>query len=470
MLFNNPPLQYAPRIGLAWDVFGDGKTALRTGFGIFYGRAFGVATIGATGAGVGPLAAPPNYQAPLILNTSINSLVGSPVVYTPQNTTGGSLDYKPPSTYDWSFGIQRDLGKGFVLDTTYVGNVAHNQFNQGRIDFNAVKPYTIWSPTGGVNPKYLDPTSGGGGTGGFYSTNLIRALSGGYRGWGAIQMYTQDGASNYHALQLSINRRFSNRFQFGGNYTWSKTITYNRNQWVDDKLLKNVTSNRPHAVNLNWGYDIPSLAKYINNNLIARHVFDGWRWSGVGTFFYGQALAISCSANGAPIGYWTGTPTGGFPFRCQQNGSLWLADGATPSSIYTGTNASLAAADRRLWYPFKAASFELPSATSFGIGNAQPTMTYGPGVVNFDMALQKDIAVSLRDHSVTLSFKGEAFNVFNHFNPGNPATALAINCAPSNGQCTSPTSLSSYTSTTFGTITSAAVQARHVSLTLRLRF
>ncbi len=470
MLFNNPPLQYAPRIGLAWDVFGDGKTALRTGFGIFYGRAFGVATIGATGQGVGPLAAPPIYQAPLILNTSINSLIGSPVVYTPQNTTGGSLDYKPPATYNWSFGIQRDLGMGFVIDATYVGNVAHNQFNQGRIDFNAVKPYTIWSPAGGANPKYLDPTSGSGGTGGFYSTNLIRALSGGYRGWGAIQMYTQDGASNYNALQLAINRRFSKRFQFGGNYTWSKTITYNRNQWVDDQLLKNVTSNRPHAVNINWGYDIPSLAKFVKNNVVAKQVFDGWHWSGIGTFFYGQALAIGCSANGAPIGYWTGTPTGGFPFRCQQNGNLWLADGATPASTYTGTNASLAAADKRLWYPFNAASFVLPSATSYGIGNAQPTMTYGPGVMNFDMALQKDVVIPVREHPLTLSFKAEAFNVFNHFNPGNPATGLAINCAASNGQCTNPTSLSAYTSTTFGTITSAAVQARHAALTIRLRF
>ena len=256
MLWKNPPLVYAPRTGLAWDVFGDGKTAFRAGFGIFYGRTFFVDTIGATGAGTGPLAAPPNYVAPIILNTSINSLVGSPVVYTPQATTGGSLDNKPPATYDWSIGIQRDLGKGFVMDVAFVGNVAHNLFNQNRIDFNAVAPLTTWTPTGGANPKYLDPTSGNGGTAGFYSTNLIRALAGGYR-WGAIQGYTQDGESYYDALQVAVNRRFSSHFQLGGNYTWSKTFTYARQQWVNDYLTKNVTSNRPHAANINWGYDIP---------------------------------------------------------------------------------------------------------------------------------------------------------------------------------------------------------------------
>ncbi|HXJ37792.1 MAG TPA: hypothetical protein VNH18_00865, partial [Bryobacteraceae bacterium] len=381
--------------------------------------------------------------------------------------------------YDWTFGIQHDLGKGFVLDVTYVGNVAHNQFNQGRVDYNAVKPYTTWNPTTGANPKYLDPTSGSGGTAGFYSPNLIRALSGGYN-WGAINMYTLDGASNYNALQVAINRRFSKRFQFGGNYTWSKTITYNRNQWVNDNLLKNVTSNRPHAVNVNWGYDIPGITKFWNNP-IAKQLFDGWHLSGVGTFFYGQALAVSCTANGAPIGYWTGTPTGGFPLRCQQNGDLWLPSGATPSSVYPA-GSPLASVDPKLWYGFNPQSFVLPSATSFGIGNAQPTMTYGPGVMNFDLGLQKDVNVSVREHAVTLSFKVEAFNVFNHFNPGAPSTSLAINCAPVNGRCTAPDSLSAYTSTTFGTVVptstttngvqfgGAQVQARHASLTMRVRF
>jgi Carboxypeptidase regulatory-like domain len=466
-LWNNPPLVYGPRIGLAWDVFGDGKTALRTGFGIFYGRTVFVDTIGATGTGVGPLAAPPNFLAPLILNTSINSLVGSPVVYTPQATTAGSLDNKPPSTYDWTFGIQRDLGKGVVMDVTYVGNVSHNQLNQNRIDFNAVPPLTIWTPTGGANPKYLDPTSGNGGTAGFYSTNLVRALAGGYK-WGAIQGYTQDGASYYDALQVAFNRRFSHHFQFGGNYTWSKTIIYTRQQWVSDYLTKNVTSNRPHAVNVNWGYDIPGVRKYWNN-AVSRTVFDGWHVSGVGAFFFGQALTIGCSANGAPPGYWTGTPTGGIPFRCQMNGPLFLAGGATPSSVYAGSGNALVNADPKLWYPFNPQNFTLPSATSLGIGNTPPTLTYGPGVENFDLAIQKDVNFGSGERPKVLSFKVEAYNVLNHFNPGNPNTSLAINCNAVNGNCTAP-SIRDYTSTTFGTITTAQVQARHVSVTLRFRF
>lgn len=477
-LFNTPGVQYNPRIGFAWDVFGDGKTAVRGGFGIFHGRAFGVDTIGAAAAGVGPIAAPPNFQAPLILNTTIASLAGSPLVYTPQNVNGGSVNYKPPATYDWSFGIQRDLGRGFVLDVSYVGYVTHHIWAVGGttatlgpnntnvnvntgVDFNAVAPLTIWTPAGGANPKYLDPTSSNGGTGGFYSTNLIRALSGGYQGWGAINAFTQTGESLYNALQVQFNKRLGGRFQYGGNYTWSKTLLYTRYQWTPDSLNKNVTSNRPHAVNMNFVYAVPE-GSNLWKNALTRQVLDGWHVAGIGTFYYGQPLTVNCSAVAAPIGYWTGTPSGGIPFRCQQNGDLWLASGATPASV--GSTS-----DPRLWYNFNPASFSLPAATSLGVGNTPPTLTYGPGVETIDLSVYKDF--KLGSERRNLQFKAEAFNTLNHFNPGAPNTVLNINFASGQNTNTNFGRILPTQVTTNGIIYGGAqVQARHMVLSARFTF
>ena len=71
--FNNPGLVFGPRVGFGLDVLGNGKLALRGGFGIFYDRAFGVDTDGATSAGVGPISAPPKFQAPIYYNTTFTT-------------------------------------------------------------------------------------------------------------------------------------------------------------------------------------------------------------------------------------------------------------------------------------------------------------------------------------------------------------------------------------------------------------
>jgi hypothetical protein len=453
--FRTPPLQLAPRIGFAYDLFGDGKTAVRGGFGIFYGRAFGIDTLGATGVGIGPLATPPNFLAPIVLNTTISSLSGAQQVFTPQTTVGGPLRYPPPQTFDWSFGIQRDIGGGFVVDVSYVGNVGHHQFNQGQLDLNGVAPLTDWTPTAnngkpGPVAKFLDPTSGSGGTAGFYSTNLIRALAGPFPGWGGIQMYTENGESHYEALQAQLNKRVGRNFHFGSNYTWSKTLSYTRSQWVPDKLLENISGGtRPHAVNINFGYTIPNGSRFWNNTF-TRIVADGWNIEGILTYYFGTPLTIACTAASPPIGYWTGTPTAlGLPFRCEQTGDLWLPSNATPGSV--GSTASPA-----LWYNFNPASFTLPPVNSLGIGNTPPTLTYGPGVENADLNVFKQFRIR---ESKVLEFRFQAFNALNHFNPGNPNTTLNFNFATG-----------ANTNSAFGTITTAALPARHGVVSVRFTF
>ena len=438
--FNNPGLAIGPRVGFGWDVLGDGKLALRGGFGIFYDRAFGVDTDAATSAGVGPISAPPAFQSPTYYNNTLTQLLGAQGFLGPQTVFAGP-SYKNPSTYNWSLGVQRDLGKGLILDVAYVGNSVHHQFVQ--VDGNGVAPYTDWTPTGGANTAYLDPTSGGKS---FYTANLMRP----YVGYGAIDYTCSCGDSNYNSLQTQVNRRFGKRLQFGANWTWAKTMTYTRGPWTPDRLsYAEFSADRPQVVNVNYSYQVPDGSR-IWRNQFTRVLLDGWHFNGVTKLMSGTPLTVTCAANSAPIGYWTGTPTGGIPLRC---------DMLTPNPFLLVGMPWIANAPKgNLYYPLNAANFRLPSATSLGIGNTPPTLFLGPGFENFDFSLLKDVRLG-KESSRILEFRIETYNVLNHFNPGNPNTSLSLNY--SNG---------ANTNANFGSITTAIGQARHVALAAKFRF
>lgn len=372
-LINGPGLSYNPRFGFAWDIFGNGRTALRGGFGIFQSS-------GANGEGAaGSESILPLVQSVTVPYSTLSGLGSSSGLLSPISVSTRQNPMGIAASYNLSFGVQHNLGHGTVLDVGYVGTLGRHL--NWAFDLDPV-------PLGAnFDPRNADPTSA---TRAPLSANFLRRP---YYGLSGVTYTNWGGTSNYHSLQTSINRRFAAGLQFGVSHTWSKfldAVDFDGNTvspFVPARQYNYGLSTYDRSQNLrvNFLYDLPGIWK---DHMVSRWVLNGWQISGINAFISGSPSGVGfTTTNNADI---TGTASTGA--RIDVIGSPVLSKG-----------------EKTFARNFRTDVFRVPAVGT--LGTAGRTLLVGPGINNWDLSIYKNFPVR---EPFRLQFRAEFYNAFNH--------------------------------------------------------
>jgi len=370
------PFRAAPRASFAWDVTGDGKTAVRGGAGIFYDRYNDDIILDL-------IELPPVLNTYRTNYTTINELLAAPLTSTPPAARLVD-DFTPPVVYNWSLGIQRDIGFNLVGDVAYVGNAGRNQLVTW--DING-RPYGY-----AYQPSSLDPTTVVGGQAQPLPDDFLRP----YQGFGRIQRREFAGYSDYHSLQFGVNRRRSaDGLAFGAAYTYQLS---NKNlgtidPFVENNDARNYTSNgrRPHVLVLNYSYEVPNLSKKWDN-IAVKAIFDNWQFSGVTTMTSGTYGGFSYNYVNVPTGVFSGTG----------------AINGQASRVVITCDPNLPRGERTFEQQFRTECIAPPNDPN-RLGTALNDEYLGPGYMNFDISAFKHIPLG---GTRRLQLRVELYNAF----------------------------------------------------------